>query len=53
MKKAVIFDLDGTLVNSIPTHFHIHQAVCKKLGINLTKEFFELHCNGMKGNRFL
>ncbi len=52
MKKAVIFDLDGTLVNSIPMHFHIHQKVCRILGVTLTKDFFELKCNGRKESEF-
>lgn len=52
MKKGVIFDLDGTLINSIPAHFHVHQKVCKRFGITLTEEFFELYCNGQKESDF-
>lgn len=52
MKKAVIFDLDGTLVNSIPFHFKIHKAVFKDHGINLTKSFFEEKCNGSSPRDF-
>ena len=33
MKKAVIFDLDGTLVDSIPFHFKYHKAIFKKFNV--------------------
>ena len=52
MKKAVIFDFDGTLVNSIHFHFRIHKKVFKKFGIDLTKEYFELECNGTEPKEF-
>ncbi|MFW6230505.1 MAG: HAD family hydrolase [Nanoarchaeota archaeon] len=52
MKRAVIFDLDGTLVNSVPFHLRIHQKVFKKYGINLTKEYFEKECNGTEPHEF-
>lgn len=51
-KKGVIFDLDGTLINSIPAHLEIHQAVCNELGFRLTKSFFEIHCNGEQETDF-
>jgi HAD superfamily hydrolase (TIGR01509 family) len=44
--------LDGTLVNSIPFHFRIHRKVFKEFGINLTKEYFEIHCNGTEPHEF-
>jgi HAD superfamily hydrolase (TIGR01509 family) len=49
-KKAVIFDLDGTLVNSIPVHYKVHRDVFKKFGINLTPHFFQVHCNGTEAH---
>lgn len=45
-KKAVIFDLDGTLVNSIPFHFQYHRYVIKHYGATLSRRFFEEKCNG-------
>lgn len=50
VKKGVIFDLDGTLVNSIPVHFKVHRKVFKKYGINLTPRFFQVHCNGTEAH---
>ncbi|MCA9477712.1 MAG: HAD family phosphatase [Nanoarchaeota archaeon] len=53
MKKAVIFDLDGVLVNSIPTHFKKHQEILKKVaGYTLTKEYFYSYCNGQVADEF-
>ncbi|MCF7798642.1 HAD family phosphatase [Candidatus Woesearchaeota archaeon] len=53
MKKAVIWDLDGTLVNSIPVHFKRHQKLFKEeYSINLTKKFFEEECNGSQELEF-
>lgn len=53
MKKAVIFDLDGTLVNSIPHYLRIHKSVLKE-GINyeLTNDYFFKHCNGRSAYEF-
>jgi len=51
-KKAVIFDLDGTLINSIPFHFGEHKEIFKRLGVNLELEFFEKKCNGTKPDEF-
>ncbi|MGM5480788.1 MAG: HAD family hydrolase [Nanobdellota archaeon] len=51
-KRAVIFDLDGTLVNSIPFHLRIHRKVLGEFGIRFTNEFFETKCNGSKPEEF-
>ena len=51
-KRAVIFDLDGTLVNSIPFHLRIHRNVLSEFGIHFTNEFFETKCNGSKPEEF-
>ena len=53
VKKAIIWDLDGTLVNSIPVHFKRHKKLFKEeYGINLTKIFFEEECNGSQEVEF-
>jgi len=44
--KAVIFDMDGTIIDSMPIHFKIWQEVLAKFGYNLTKDFFD-KLNGM------
>ncbi len=38
--KALIFDLDGTLINTMPTHFIAWKATMKKYGIDFTEEIF-------------
>ena len=41
--KALIFDLDGTIVDTMPAHFEAWQKAGNKLGFELTnKEFYEL-----------
>lgn len=37
MPKAVIFDMDGVLVNSEPVYDAYHQAIAKRLGITITE----------------
>lgn len=52
-KKAVIFDLDGTLVNSIPVHFRRHQKLFKeKYNYYFDREYFEKFCNGSSEEEF-
>ncbi|MBN2458396.1 HAD family phosphatase [Candidatus Woesearchaeota archaeon] len=46
MIKAVIFDMDGVLVNSIPFHLEIFKEVMAPYGVALTKEIFD-EVNGM------
>jgi HAD superfamily hydrolase (TIGR01549 family) len=38
--KAVIFDLDGTLLDSFSVHFEVYKTVFAKFGINLGKSEF-------------
>ena len=51
-KDAIIFDFDGTLVDSIGFHFRIHQKVFERAGIKLTERFFFNECNGMEPHEF-
>jgi HAD superfamily hydrolase (TIGR01549 family) len=38
--KALLFDLDGTLLDSFPVHFAAYQATFARFGIHLTEEHF-------------
>jgi beta-phosphoglucomutase len=51
-KKAVIFDLDGTLVDSVGYHMKIHFQVFSELGIEVEEEFFHKQCNGSSPKDF-
>jgi HAD superfamily hydrolase (TIGR01509 family) len=44
MKKAIIFDNDGVLVNTEPLYFQATKEMCAELGINLTlDQFIDCH----------
>jgi len=61
--KALIFDLDGTLADTMPYHFQAWQKACKRFGIDMDTAFLQTHTgapgwviaetvieqNGMKG----
>ncbi|MFW6378428.1 MAG: HAD family hydrolase [Nanoarchaeota archaeon] len=51
-KRGVIFDLDGTLVNSIPFHLNRHKTILKEFSIRMSSDFFEKKCNGSKPEEF-
>ena len=38
--KGLIFDLDGTIADSMPAHFIAWRDTCKKHGINFTIDLF-------------
>lgn len=38
--KALIFDIDGTLADTMPTHFKAFQTVLSKYGVEFTWELF-------------
>lgn len=38
--KALIFDMDGTLLNTIAIHYKAWETVCHKYNIEVTKEYF-------------
>lgn len=38
--EGLIFDLDGTIANTMPAHFIAWRDTCKKYGIDFTKELF-------------
>lgn len=41
--KGLIFDLDGTLVNTMPFHFEAWQDAARQFGMDMTKEFLQNH----------
>ena len=45
-KKAVLFDLDGTLVNTDPFHFMGWQNLLAEHNIKISKEFYQEHISG-------
>ncbi len=52
MKKAVIFDLDGTLIESVHAHFLKHKRIGKVLGFDLKESYFHKAANGMDAKDF-
>lgn len=42
--KALIFDCDGTLANTLPVHFQAWSASLNNFGAKLTEEWFYQHC---------
>lgn len=48
--KGLIFDLDGTLVDSMPLHYEAWREVCGKIGYDFTEDFFYSHA-GMSSDK--
>ena len=54
MKKAIIFDNDGVLVNSEPLYFQATREMCARFDVELSLEqFIECHIKSSKGTRNL
>jgi beta-phosphoglucomutase-like phosphatase (HAD superfamily) len=41
--RGLIFDLDGTLVDSMPVHFEGWKKACEKFGAHIDPEFLRFH----------
>jgi beta-phosphoglucomutase family hydrolase len=41
--KGLIFDLDGTLADTMPYHYQAWQIACRKFGITIEREFLRTH----------
>jgi beta-phosphoglucomutase len=46
MLTAVLFDLDGTLVNTDPLHFQTWQEMLRDYGIEIDREFYKARISG-------
>lgn len=44
LSKALIFDLDGTLVDTMPVHYEAWRKILKKRGIEFSEELFNTFC---------
>lgn len=52
--KLLIFDMDGTLVDSADANYYAYAAALEEVGVELTRDFFDLHCfNGQHYTQFL
>ncbi|MBU1983724.1 HAD hydrolase-like protein, partial [bacterium] len=43
MKKVVLFDLDGTLIDSMPAHVKAWRTALREIGIELDELYIQLH----------
>ena len=41
--KGLIFDLDGTLADTMPYHYRAWLVACKKIGVSIDQEFLQKH----------
>jgi beta-phosphoglucomutase family hydrolase len=51
--RAVIFDMDGTLVDNMVFHNQAWVALARKLGLSMTAEDFQTHYAGKKNEEIL
>ena len=52
-QKLAIFDLDGTLFDTVPANYAAYEAVLEKYGFRITQDYFAQHCNGRYYKDFL
>jgi beta-phosphoglucomutase len=46
MPTAILFDLDGTLVNTDPLHYQTWQEVLRDYGLEIDRTFYQTHISG-------
>lgn len=52
--KLIIFDLDGTIIDSANANYKAYHDALEEIGVNLTRDFFDIHCfNGQHYKDFL
>ena len=47
LKKAVLFDMDGVVIDNLPYHVDAWLVYCERHGIPLTREIFYKDLNGL------
>lgn len=52
-EKLAIFDFDGTLFDTAPANGAAYQAALAPYGVDISREYFALHCNGRYYKDFL
>ena len=52
-ERLAIFDLDGTLFDTVPANYAAYASVLKDYGVELSREHFAAHCNGRYYKDFL
>lgn len=52
-EHLAIFDLDGTLFDTVPANYAAYNAVLCNYGISISQEYFAAHCNGRYYRDFL
>lgn len=53
MNMAVIFDMDGVIIDNIPYHKQASREICRRYGRELTDEDFDLRLSGRKNDAVL
>jgi HAD superfamily hydrolase (TIGR01509 family) len=46
MLAAILYDLDGTIVNTDPLHYQVWREMLQKYGIEIDEEFYKNHMSG-------
>lgn len=46
MLTAILFDLDGTLVNTDPLHYQVWQDILRDYGLEIDEVFYQSHISG-------
>lgn len=53
MKRLIIYDLDGTLVNTTDVNYNAYNEALKEIGSTVSYEYFRDFCNGRHYSVFL
>lgn len=50
MPKAILLDLDGTIVNTDPLHYQIWRDILKNYGMEMDENFYRRHISGRQNS---